>query len=86
MGFYRKYNTIIRTIDNFIKLYKISKKSKSKKKDDKKWELYIWLISTVRIPISDLKELRKLAKDLIWMSNGKWNLSNLNLKQEKGLP
>ncbi len=36
MGFYRKYNTIIRTIDNFIKLYKVSKKSKSKKKDDKK--------------------------------------------------
>ena len=36
MGFYRKYNTIIRTIDNFIKLNKVSKKSKSKKKDDKK--------------------------------------------------
>ena len=36
MGFYRKYNTIIRTVDNFVKLYKLSKKSKSKKKDDKK--------------------------------------------------
>jgi hypothetical protein len=36
MGFYRKYNTIIRTVDNIVKLYKVSKKDKSKKKDDKK--------------------------------------------------
>lgn len=36
MGFYRRYNTIIRTVDNFVKLYKLSKKDKSKKKDDKK--------------------------------------------------
>ena len=36
MGFYRKYNTIIRTVDNLVKLYKVSKKSKSTKKDDKK--------------------------------------------------
>ncbi len=36
MGFYRKYNTIIRTVDNLVKLYKVSKKDKSKKKDDKK--------------------------------------------------
>ena len=36
MGFYRKYNTIIKTMDNFVKLYKIAKKDKSKKKDDKK--------------------------------------------------
>lgn len=34
MGFYRKYNTIIRTVDNLIKLYKVSKKEK--KKDGKK--------------------------------------------------
>lgn len=36
MSFYRKYNTIIRSIDNIAKLYKIYKKDKSKKKDDKK--------------------------------------------------
>lgn len=36
MGFYRKYNTIIRTVDNLVKLYKVSKKDASKKKDDKK--------------------------------------------------
>ena len=36
MGFYRKYNTIIRTVDNLVKLYKLSKNEKSKKKDDKK--------------------------------------------------
>lgn len=36
MGFYRKYNTIIRAVDNIVKLYKISKKNKSKKKDDEK--------------------------------------------------
>ena len=34
MGFYRKYNTIIRTVDNVVKLYKISK-NKSKKEDKK---------------------------------------------------
>jgi len=34
MGFYRRYNTIIRTVDNFVKLYKVSKK-KSKKEDKK---------------------------------------------------
>lgn len=34
MKFYR-YNTIIRAVDNLVKLYKISKKDK-KKKDDKK--------------------------------------------------
>ena len=33
MSFYRKYNTILKTIDNLKKLYKISKK---KNKDDKK--------------------------------------------------
>lgn len=36
MGFYRKYNTIIRTVDNLVKLYKVSKKGKSKEKNDKK--------------------------------------------------
>lgn len=36
MGFYRKYNTIIKTVDNFVKLYKLSKKGKDNKKDDKK--------------------------------------------------
>lgn len=36
MGFYRKYNTIIRTVENFVKLYKIAKKDESKKKDDEK--------------------------------------------------
>ena len=33
MGFYRKYNTILKSIDNIKKLYKLSKK---KNKDDKK--------------------------------------------------
>lgn len=37
MSFYRKYNTIIRAVDNIVKLYKLSKKEKSKKsKEDKK--------------------------------------------------
>jgi hypothetical protein len=36
MGFYRRYNTIIRTVDNFIKLYKAAKKDSKKSKDDKK--------------------------------------------------
>ena len=29
MGFYRKYNAIIRTVDNFIKLYKRKKMIKN---------------------------------------------------------
>ena len=33
MSFYRKYNTILKTIDNIQKLYKISKK---KNNEDKK--------------------------------------------------
>ena len=36
MSFFRKYNTIIKSVDNIVKLYKITKKNKSKKKDDKK--------------------------------------------------
>lgn len=37
MSFYRKYNTVIRSIDNIIKLYKMAKKKDDKKsKDDKK--------------------------------------------------
>jgi hypothetical protein len=36
MGFYRRYNTIIRKVDNFIKLYKVAKKDSKKSKDDKK--------------------------------------------------
>lgn len=36
MGFYRKYNTILKTIDNFVKLYKVAKKEDKKKKDDEK--------------------------------------------------
>lgn len=36
MGFHRKYNTIFKTVDNLVKLYKIYKKDKSKKKDDEK--------------------------------------------------
>lgn len=36
MGFYRRYNTIIRTVDNLVKLYKASKKESSEKKEDKK--------------------------------------------------
>lgn len=35
MKFYRKYNTIIRAVDNIAKLYKLSKKD-SKKNNDKK--------------------------------------------------
>lgn len=34
MGFYRKYNTIIRTVDNVIKLYKLSKKDSKKSSED----------------------------------------------------
>lgn len=41
MGFYRKYNTILKTIDNVVKLYKITKKDSKKTKDDKKWRLFI---------------------------------------------
>ena len=33
MGFYKKFNTVLRTIDNIKKLYKVSKK---KNKKDKK--------------------------------------------------
>ena len=36
MGFNRKYNTVLRSIDNIFKLYKIAKKNKSKKKGAKK--------------------------------------------------
>ena len=36
MSFYRKYNTIIRSIDNIVKLYKIAKKKDKESKDDKK--------------------------------------------------
>lgn len=36
MGFYRKYNTILKTIDNVVTLYKITKKDSKKTKDDKK--------------------------------------------------
>lgn len=36
MSFYRKYNTIIRSIDNIAKLYKIAKEKDKKSKDDKK--------------------------------------------------
>ena len=36
MSFYRKYNTIIKSVDNIVKLYKLSKKDKSKKQADKK--------------------------------------------------
>lgn len=36
MGVYRKYNTILKTIDNVVKLYKITKKDSKKTKDDKK--------------------------------------------------
>jgi hypothetical protein len=32
MGFYRKYNTILRTIDNLKKLHKLSKKKNNKGK------------------------------------------------------
>lgn len=33
---FRKYNTILRSIDGIVKLYKLSKKEKAKKKDGKK--------------------------------------------------
>lgn len=36
MGFYRKYNTILRTVDNLARLYKVAKKKNKKSKDDKK--------------------------------------------------
>ena len=36
MGFHRKYNTIFKTVDNIIKLYKIAKKKDKKFKEDKK--------------------------------------------------
>lgn len=36
MGFHRKYNTIFKTVDNLIKLYKIAKDKDKKAKDDKK--------------------------------------------------
>lgn len=36
MGFYRKYNTILKTIDNITKLYKATKKESAKKKENKK--------------------------------------------------
>ena len=37
MGFFRKYNTILRSIDNINKLYKLSKKKRAEsKKEDKK--------------------------------------------------
>ena len=41
MGFHRKYNTIIRTVDNLVKLYKVAKKNDKKSKEDKKWESFI---------------------------------------------
>ena len=34
MGFNRKYNTILKTIDNVVKLYKIAKKKDEKSKED----------------------------------------------------
>ncbi len=36
MSFHRKYNSLFKAVDNMIKLYKISKKKKSGKKEDKK--------------------------------------------------
>ena len=36
MGFYRKYNTILKSIDNIVKLYKVSKKEAKKENKDKK--------------------------------------------------
>lgn len=36
MGFHRKYNTIFKTVDNIIKLYKIAKKKDKESKEDKK--------------------------------------------------
>lgn len=36
MGFYRKYNTILKSIDNLTKLYKMTKKDSKSKKEEKK--------------------------------------------------
>ena len=36
MGFHRKYNTIFKTVDNLVKLYKVAKKNDKKSKEDKK--------------------------------------------------
>ncbi len=36
MSFHRKYNTIFKSVDNIIKLYKIYKKNNKSKKEDKK--------------------------------------------------
>ena len=41
MGFYRKYNTILKTSDNVVKLYKITKKDSKKTIDDKICRLFI---------------------------------------------
>ena len=54
MGFHRKYNALFKSVDNMIKLYKMYKEKKEEeKKDGKKWKYFIWVISTVPIPISD---------------------------------
>ncbi len=36
MSFHRKYNSLFKAVDNMMKLYKISKKKKSEKKEGKK--------------------------------------------------
>ncbi len=36
MSFHRKYNTLFRTVDNLIKLYKIAKNKDKESKEDKK--------------------------------------------------
>lgn len=36
MSFHRKYNSLFKSVDNIIKLYKIAKKNGKKSKDDKK--------------------------------------------------
>lgn len=36
MSFYRKYNTVIRSIDNIVKLYKMTKKKDNKKSKNHK--------------------------------------------------
>lgn len=36
MSFYRKYNTIFKSIDNIRKLYKMTKKDSKSKKEEKK--------------------------------------------------
>jgi hypothetical protein len=36
MSFIKKYNTIFKTVDNVLKLYKIYKKKDDKTKEDKK--------------------------------------------------